>query len=284
MYELKAGAFYHAATRIAETAAWVGATTRAASGEETSGRLFHGNEALDEMSRLYVGMRFTGVQEYLTVLGASVTALAVADAQEELSYDSATWATARERLEDVRNTLRRELSLRTVLVLEPKEQALYAPSEPHFGPDVTAKFPTEGVFEIDEAGKCLALGRSTAAVFHLMRVMEIGLSAVSECLQIENPVKQDRSWGAILRLIKDDMAARSRPKTPARPWSSKSADQALFESLYGSLDAVKVAWRNPTMHVEKKYLPDEAEHIFVSVRGFMKTLASRCDESGLPHA
>jgi hypothetical protein len=38
------------------------------------------------------------------------------------------------------------------------------------------------------------------------------------------------------------------------------------------------------MHVEKKYTKDEAEHIFVAVKGFMKKLASRCDEDGLPLA
>jgi hypothetical protein len=41
---------------------------------------------------------------------------------------------------------------------------------------------------------------------------------------------------------------------------------------------------NPTMHVESKYTDEEAEHIFIAVRGFMKKLASRMDESGQPLA
>jgi hypothetical protein len=61
-------------------------------------------------------------------------------------------------------------------------------------------------------------------------------------------------------------------------------DGALFESLHASLDAVKNPWRNATMHVENKYTDDEAEHIFVAVRGFMTKLASRCDENGDPKA
>jgi len=36
------------------------------------------------------------------------------------------------------------------------------------------------------------------------------------------------------------------------------------------------------MHAEKKYTDDEAEHIFVAVKGFMMKLACRCDEDGLP--
>jgi hypothetical protein len=38
------------------------------------------------------------------------------------------------------------------------------------------------------------------------------------------------------------------------------------------------------MHVEKKYTEDEAQHIFVAVRGFMMGVASRCDENGDPKA
>jgi hypothetical protein len=58
----------------------------------------------------------------------------------------------------------------------------------------------------------------------------------------------------------------------------------VFEALYASLDAVKNPWRNATMHVENKYTDDEAEHIFVAVKGVMMKLASRCDENGDPKA
>jgi hypothetical protein len=50
------------------------------------------------------------------------------------------------------------------------------------------------------------------------------------------------------------------------------------------LDAVKNPWRNATMHVEKKYTPEEALHIHSSVRGFMMRLADRMDENGIPIA
>ena len=63
-----------------------------------------------------------------------------------------------------------------------------------------------------------------------------------------------------------------------------SGDGALFEDLRASLEAVRNPWRNATMHIEKKYTDDEAEHIFVAVKGFMKKLASRCDEMGEPKA
>jgi hypothetical protein len=54
--------------------------------------------------------------------------------------------------------------------------------------------------------------------------------------------------------------------------------------MYALLDAVKDAWRNPTMHIETKYTPEEASNIFATVRGFMKKVAGRMDENGEPKA
>lgn len=61
-------------------------------------------------------------------------------------------------------------------------------------------------------------------------------------------------------------------------------DKEFFAEVYTSLDAVRVAWRNTTMHVENKYSEEEAEHIFGAIRGFMRRLASRLDEKGQPIA
>jgi len=38
------------------------------------------------------------------------------------------------------------------------------------------------------------------------------------------------------------------------------------------------------MHVETKYTPEEALHIFDAVKAFMKKVASRMDENGMPLA
>ena len=148
-----------------------------------------------------------------------------------------------------------------------------------FGNDTKDKFQSAH-YEIDEAGNCLALGRSSASVFHLMRIMEIGLSAVAKCLQITDPVKPaERNWGSILRFVREAINAKW-PTAADR----MTGDGALFEAIYASLDAVKNPWRNATMHVENKYTDEEAEDIFLAVKSFMKKLSSRCDENGDPQA
>ena len=179
-----------------------------------------------------------------------------------------------ERIED-------ECGRRTFLVLTRREAEYFSQREPMFGYQVCHKFPKEAAFEIAEAAKCLALSRSTAAVFHLMRVMEIGIRAVSSCLGIPDPVKpSERNWSKMLKNIMEDGIQRRWPTSAQR----MAGDGAFFESLYVSLDAVRNPWRNSTMHIEHKYTNDDAEHIFVAVKGFMKKLATRCDENGLPLA
>jgi hypothetical protein len=181
-------------------------------------------------------------------------------------------------LRDVNTRLSDELGTRVFVSMSVHEVNYYSPKESLFGPEFEERFRSVGVFELSEAAKCLAIGRSTAAVFHLMRLMEIGIGAVARCLSIPDPIKPvERNWGQILKCIDEGIKRR---------WPTSSdkmgGDGALFEALYASLDAVKNPWRNATMHVENKYTTDEAEHIFVAVKGFMKKVASRCDENGYP--
>jgi hypothetical protein len=172
-----------------------------------------------------------------------------------------------------------EMDVRKYFALLPEKARFYEPKDSLFGKDFETKFPS-AVFEIDECGKCLAFERPTAAVFHLMRIMEIGVRAVARCLGIPDPLKPaERNWGFILGAVKKGIDTRW-PTTADR----HAGDGSLFEDVYASLDAVRNPWRNATMHVENKYTPEEAEHIFVAVRGFMKKLASRTDEDGQPPA
>lgn len=177
--------------------------------------------------------------------------------------------------------MRRELRAVHFLALSTPEKSLFEPSAPLFGADFAAKFKTSGAFELDEAAKCMALGRPTAAVFHLMRILELGIAAFATCLGIPDPIKPaERNWGIILKKIKEEGIEKKWP-TPA---DRMKGDGLLFKSLHASLDAAKNPWRNETMHVSGKYTDDEARHIFVAVEGLMKKLSARMDENGLPLA
>jgi len=177
-------------------------------------------------------------------------------------------------------TLRRELALTKIFCIETNKSAYFELNLGSFSHQFKTAFVST-IFEVDEAGKCYTLGRATACVFHLMRTMEIGIRAVARSLSIPDPIKDaERNWGKILEKIKTEIDRRSAAKPPL--WNGH--DKVFFSETYASLDAVRVAWRNPTMHVENKYTEDEAEHIFIAVRGFMKKLCSRMDENGEPKA
>ncbi len=278
MFEIKAGAFYLAVTQLAEVSSWISATTNAAKNEKDT--LFHEERALDVPDITFLRGRLERLRDHLDNLEARITLIAVLEAQDSIRYSGVTWGQAKIRFDEISNTLRRELSSAKLLSLEAKEQSYFSPMAPLFGEDFQTKFTSGGAFELDEAAKCLAVGRPTASIFHLMRLMEIGVRAVARCLDIPDPIQPaDRSWGAVLQRVRDGIDAK---------WSTVAAclvgDGEIFDSLYASLDAVKNPWRNATMHPANKYTHDEAEHVFAAVRGFMMRLASRCDENGDPKA
>src|SRR5207248_1329193 len=106
-------------------------------------------------------------------------------------------------------------------------------------------------YDIYEAGKCLALGRHVAGVFHLMRVLELGIGATRMCLHIPDPMKAaQRNWGAVLRKFDEEIKRRDRTQPPS--WNHPQ-DRLFFPEVWASLDAVKNVWRNPTIHVGTKY-------------------------------
>lgn len=168
----------------------------------------------------------------------------------------------------LKNCVDAESQSMRALVLSPLESDLFEPATPHFGKDVRDRFPS-AIRNIDEANKCLALGRTTASVFHLMRIIEVALKATHAYLGL---IVSDRNWGVLLSQIRTERVRRGPT------W----VDKDYFQDLYARLDAIKDAWRNTTMHVENDYTEEEARLILGNVRGLMEKIASRMDEKGLP--
>jgi len=174
----------------------------------------------------------------------------------------------------------RVLAERLADEVEPKPYYLLAPdhlkyyTQPHlFGEAVDKSFPS-ALVDIEEAGKCYAVERSTACVFHLMRVMEVGLRALGKSLN--NPdldPKRNPSWEAILR--KCDSELQKPLKDRSAEWR---VDDAFFATATANLRAVKDAWRNPTMHVEIAYDPEKAFDVWNAVGAFMRHLSAKLTE------
>ena len=139
----------------------------------------------------------------------------------------------------------------------------------------SAHFPN-AAFEVEEASKCIALGRYTAAVFHAMRMLEIGIRALAKRLSIPDPTKAaEKNWGSILGSIKTRID-EVWPRQSRFP----NSEGAAFEALHATLDAVRNPWRNATMHVETIYAPHEALHILRCAAYFMRRLSEQTNEAG----
>ncbi len=139
-----------------------------------------------------------------------------------------------------------------------------------FGEPIIERFPISGN-DIEEAGKCYAAGRDTACVFHLMRVMEIGLRTLGASLKDARlDPKKNPSWDAILKKCEEELAKPIRDRAPE--WRD---DDTFYSTATANLRAVKDAWRNPTLHVEQNYNEETALEIWNSVRAFMRHLSGK---------
>ena len=238
-------------------------------------------DIIDRESANFVADEIDNLLPHLNTLGARLAHMSCVRLIKRLHelHLSIKFNQIARSVESISQRLADELTMTRAFVIEHEKQKYYDPAQPLFGNDVASKFLSV-IFELDEGAKCLALGRPTACVFHLMRIMEIGVRAMARCLNVPDPTKPaERNWGHILNEIGRGILVKW-PATANRI----AGDGALFGELHASLDAVKNPWRNATMHVERKYTDDEAEHIFVAVKGFMMKLAFRCDENGDPKA
>jgi hypothetical protein len=163
-------------------------------------------------------------------------------------------------IEDLSLRLTDDLKNRWFLYIDPEFVTLYDDLEP-FGTLVASRFPSAAT-DIGEAAKCLAVGRATACVYHLMRVCEVGLKAILRVLGLTNVAT---NWGAYIKAING--AIKGHP------------DEPFFQEIAGDLQSIKLAWRNPSMHVERTYTIPEAHDIFRAVRTLMQTLATKVGEA-----
>lgn len=148
--------------------------------------------------------------------------------------------------------------------------AYYEPAAPLFGDLVELSFPSASP-EIQEAGKCFALGRYSATVYHLMRALEVGL----QCMAKPHGVTFiNTNWQNVLDQIEKHVNAMSSV-THGPDWKTQ---QQFFSEACVHFRMLKNAWRNYAMHLHERYDEERALEIWQSVRAFMRHLAKELQE------
>ena len=174
-------------------------------------------------------------------------------------------------MEELMNRLQDDCNRCIVVMVEPDHlkymnDELFDPTDLKKN-KVSVQFPSANE-DISESGMCLACGRSTACVMHLQRVVEVGLAALAKALG----VSKQNDWGKYLSEIDQELQARFKTS------GARTADEQFYAEVHLTFDAARRAWRNPTMHVDRSYTMERAEEIFISIRSFMRHLATRLSE------
>jgi hypothetical protein len=145
-----------------------------------------------------------------------------------------------------------------------------------------AAFPSKDMeFEILSGADCYALGHATAAIFHFMRVAELGLRALARERRVRLGKNGNKpiEWGTWNDLIvKIDGTAREI----AQKWKAGPRKDAALDFYSGSVqnfNGFKDQYRNTVMHKRQKYETWEAEIAMRQVRDFMNKLSTKIGES-----
>ncbi|HEX6858594.1 MAG TPA: hypothetical protein VF138_00120 [Caulobacteraceae bacterium] len=129
------------------------------------------------------------------------------------------------------------------------------------------QFPTTEA-DAEEACKCMAFERHTAAVCHCMRILEAGLDALQAAVQVERPKE---NWGGIIDQIEKKIGT-------IRKQSAGAADEQWYSEAATQFTFFKNAWRNYAAHRHSSYNGEKAEEILNATRAFMGHLATRLND------
>ena len=175
------------------------------------------------------------------------------------------------RVVALRETMEDELRGRK-LVLVPDLKAEYCEKEDLFGAKVCSAFPS-AVRDIKDAGNCYAVDLNTACVFHLMRVLEKGLTVLATTLGV---AYTSENLSRILELI--EAAITPIEKSPSEDSPTNVADLQFYRQAAKEFSYFKYAWRNYALHSSATYDQQETLKIMSRVRNFMQHLSLRLSE------
>lgn len=172
-------------------------------------------------------------------------------------------------LQEIQDMACDELRVHVFLALQEEDAKYFEDSQ--FPPNVLDRFPG-AAFDASEAGRCLALERSTACVFHLMRVVEYGLREIAHLVGIQG---DHPNWDVVIKKIDCELKKEYKERE-----FKGLAD--VLSNVSANMHAVKTAWRNRVMHIDQKHTPEEARDIYAASIGLMRYLAGNLPDTVLP--
>jgi hypothetical protein len=150
---------------------------------------------------------------------------------------------------------------------------------PHlFGEKVLQAFPSAEI-DIREAGNSIAVGNGTAAVFHLMRAVEVALVSLAYHFKIKRarhnkkyvPI-QNQEWNQIISRIESKVRRKAESFLRGK---KKDEFSAYYHGLLMEFRGFKDAFRNQVSHGRVAYSPSDAIAIKDRVERFLISLSEK---------
>jgi hypothetical protein len=207
-------------------------------------------------------IRLKALPDALAILNARATEAASLDLIRQAERRTPRADLLGSALAGMERRLAEELALIGVALFPPGSGG-YSQDSP-FGPEVDALFP-EAAYHIEEACRCLGLHRGTAAVMHGMRIMQLGLRALTELLGVA--AVEGLGWVPLMTMLRHAGSGH--------------------DDLIDALDLVRRRWRSRTLLPADKYTVEEARAVIDAVGDFLRTLAlhqRQHDAAGASHA
>jgi hypothetical protein len=119
-------------------------------------------------------------------------------------------------------------------------------------------------YDMEQAGKSLAVELPTAAAFHVLRGTEQGLRQYYRTIIRRNRIAEPWLWGPLVKDLRDNAPRARRPP----------------DEIFYLLDHIRLSYRNPTDHPEKIYDMQEAQNVFGLCGDALGRLYRHCVEVG----
>lgn len=219
---------------------------------------------MDEDAARYYGDELRQLRSTLVELHLDTSVVLLDETIQKVS-GHVSWETVSTEINLLHRAMEAELTSKAFLFVPSPRAEFFeefegAPFDVPFGHDGADKFPS-ATPDIREARRCIAFGRDTACVFHLMRVLERGLAALASKFSVSFAYE---NWKNVLDQIEKQIPALERPCPRVRPSRVR-----LF----------KDAWRNHVMHGRGVYEFQAAKKLRGHVGDFMRHLATKLQES-----
>lgn len=232
---------------------------------------------LDDKARNKALGSLRRIAEEFSAIGLRITAETTLDLVSELENTSRrrSFQWLMDQVKTIGDLSKKEIKGKAFFYV-PEERMKFFPrvGDPHiFGKAVNKAFPS-ATYDIAESGVCLSLDRGTSCVFHLMRVLEIGLSVLGAKFGVS---LAHTNWGPAIEEIESKIRDMHRDAA----WKTLpdcKEQQEFYAQAASHFGVLKDAWRNYTMHARGVYTEEGAERIFENVKGFMQKLAERLHE------